>query len=197
MNYKIDNINNYTEEHFKAMYLKMPKFIKNKIDHKALIENKKQTTLGYYLLKELLKSCYNLYNIPEIILNENGKPLFKDKNIYFNISHCEELVVCAVSSKNIGIDIEKIKSKNKSLINYICNEEELKQIETSINKEKKFIETWTKKESYIKYLGSSININIKNILNDVNNNYFTTSIINEKDGQFVLTIYQETEKVKL
>lgn len=192
MNYIIDNINNYNEEEYQTMYKEMPKIIKEKIDHKALIENKKQTTLGYYLLKKLLKSSYNLYDIPEIIFNENGKPLFKEKNIYFNISHCEELVVCVISSNDIGIDIEKIKSKKASLINYICNEKELKQIEKSLNKDQKFIEIWTKKESYIKFNGSSININLKNILNNVNENFFKTSIIKQKEEQFVLTIYKES-----
>lgn len=192
MNYIIDNINNYSEEEYQAIYNEIPKIIQEKIDHKALIKNKKQTILGYYLLNKLLKSSYDLYKIPEIIFNENGKPLFKEINIYFNISHSEELVACAISSKNIGIDIEKIQSKKTSLINYICNEEELKQIETSLNKEQEFIEIWTKKESYIKFKGSSVTNNLKNVLNDVNENFFKISIIKQKEDQFVLTIYQES-----
>ncbi|MCL0028295.1 hypothetical protein M1M88_01070 [Peptococcaceae bacterium] len=42
--------------------------------------------------------------------NDYGKPFLKNTNdLYFNVSHSGEWVVCAIHHHPIGIDIEQVK----------------------------------------------------------------------------------------
>ena len=37
---------------------------------------------------------------------EKGKPLCVNGDAFFNVSHCGDIVICAVDKQNVGIDIE-------------------------------------------------------------------------------------------
>lgn len=119
-------------------YKNLSGFDKIKIDKLVVKKQKYLSIMGIYLLKKGLKDYYNLnYNNKIILRNDNGKPYIKNSNIYFNISHSNDYVVCVFNNKNVGIDIEK--------------------------KKKDFdIKSFTLKESYTKMKGLSI-FNIKNI----------------------------------
>ena len=95
--------------------------------------------------------------IGNYFLNDYGKPL--NENIYFNISHSKGLVCFAKSETNIGIDIEKIRDVEKSLINNVTNLEEQKYIDSY----EKFFEIWTNKEAIGKMIGNGISLNLKDI----------------------------------
>ena len=59
--------------------------------------------LAYLLLKEGLRQEYGLTDNPIFEYNEHGKPsIVGHPEIYFNLSHCKEAVVCAVSDKPVG-----------------------------------------------------------------------------------------------
>ena len=109
--------------------------------------------------KELLKKVMQELNInDEIIFNDNGKPYFKNSSFYFNISHSGNYIVLAISDKEIGVDIEKIKM-NEKVAKKICTESELKQIKTKDD----FTKIWVMKESYVKYLGIGLSYGLKNV----------------------------------
>ena len=119
MDYLIDKIENYSNEELKRLYLEMPKYVQMKIKKKAFVQNQKQTLIGYYLLRKLLFKNYQMSIFPELTENPFGKPYFKDTNIFFNISHSNNLVACAVSTQNIGIDIEKVAPKKAKLFDFV------------------------------------------------------------------------------
>lgn len=109
--------------------------------------------------KELLKKVLNEYEIKDdIIYNEYGKPYLKGNKLYFNISNCDNYTVLAISSNEIGIDIQKITMK-KRIIDRICTDEEKQMIKTPED----FTIIWVKKESYVKYLGTGITYGLKNV----------------------------------
>ena len=57
---------------------------------------------------------------------ENGKPYIKDRpDIYFNISHCSGLVVCAFADQPVGIDAEMVKPVRDPLIRRVLHEQEI------------------------------------------------------------------------
>ena len=59
--------------------------------------------------EELLKKVLKKYHIKyDIFYNENRKPYVKNNPIYFNISHSGEYIVCVVSDKEIGVDIQEV-----------------------------------------------------------------------------------------
>lgn len=95
--------------------------------------------------------------------DSSGKPYLRDyRGIFFNISHSKDAVVCAVSDKNIGIDIQYMKNVNfKCIIKKCFSEKEKLKILNSNNPKNEFYNIWTQKESFIKYKGSKISCGIK------------------------------------
>ena len=109
--------------------------------------------------KDLLKKVFNEYEIKaDIIYNEYGKPYLKDNQLYFNISHCDDYTVLAISNSEVGVDIEKITMK-KRIIDRICTDEEKRIIKTPED----FTIIWVKKESYVKYLSIGLTYGLKNV----------------------------------
>lgn len=87
-----------------------------------------------------------------VLKNENGKPYFKDNDIYFNISNKDNITVAVTSSNPVGIDIEKLTFKNM-VVKHFFSKNEQEVIKKSLNKELDFTTIWVKKEAYLKYLG--------------------------------------------
>ena len=106
----------------------------------------------------------------ELYYNKYGKPYLKDSNIYFNISHTRNLVICAISDKEIGVDIEKL-VYNELVSKRILNQKEYSILLNSKCKEEIFTIMWTSKESYVKMLGIGLEYGLKNV---------DTTILNSK-----------------
>lgn len=100
------------------------------------------------LLSSYLK---NQLSREELLKNENGKPYFAN-GPYFNISHSGKYVLMAVSTAEIGVDIEEIKIKDMSSLVRIFNEAEAKMIKEHSD----FYYLWCAKESLIKCMGLSV-----------------------------------------
>lgn len=144
--------------------------------------NKLETMQARLILRKML--AYFNIKMPEIYTTSNGKPYFKDSNIFFNYSHSKNYVACVISTYEVGIDIEEI---NRNISDEIA--------EKYLDKEKdslKRIETWVKKEAYSKLKGLGFQIKFKNIkLNEViEKNLF----ISEKD--YMCSIYCDNDDVE-
>lgn len=100
------------------------------------------------LLSSYLK---NQLSREELLKNENGKPYFNN-GPYFNISHSGRYVLMAVSTSEIGVDIEEIKNKDMSALVRVFNEAEAKMIKEHSD----FYYLWCAKESLIKCMGLSV-----------------------------------------
>lgn len=100
------------------------------------------------LLSSYLK---NQLSREELLKNENGKPYFNN-GPYFNISHSGRYVLMAVSTAEIGVDIEEIKNKDMSALVRVFNEAEAKMIKEHSD----FYYLWCAKESLIKCMGLSV-----------------------------------------
>lgn len=96
---------------------------------------------------------------------ENGKPYFADyPEVYFNLSHSKNVVVCAFSGQEIGVDIQKHVKIKGNLARRFFSEEEFAFLETrkeedgSIGKdyENCFFRLWSIKESFIKFTGKGM-----------------------------------------
>ena len=75
------------------------------------MESKKQMLTAGLLLQKVLA----IYGIDESTIRKNpcGKPMVE--GIYFNLSHTDGLVVCAVSDAPVGCDVEKVKEAPKGV----------------------------------------------------------------------------------
>lgn len=119
-------------------------------------EDKLRHYFGIFLAKEILKK--NVTNQKKkIVKTPFGKPYFEDlNNIHFNISHSENLVVCAFSDTEIGVDVEKIRKFPNEIKESIYTLNEKNYIDKSCDADKASFLIWTLKESYLKYKGIGI-----------------------------------------
>ncbi|MDT2010941.1 4'-phosphopantetheinyl transferase family protein [Carnobacterium divergens] len=120
--------------------------------------DKKRSIVAGLLLRKMLYCNFNLNPSElEFAIYRNGKPiLVNNPCVFFNISHSNEFVACSVSSKPIGIDIEKIEDSNIDSIATVLHENEKQCIASKNNyKEKRdlFFKIWTLKEAFSKKIG--------------------------------------------
>ena len=121
--------------------------------------------LAYQLLKRGLKEVYGIEENPEFIYNEYGKPSIAGHlEIFFNLSHCKEAAICAISDRPVGVDVESVRSFNDSLMHYTMNEDEIREIEAAEDSAAAFIRLWTKKEAALKLEGTGISKDMKQVL---------------------------------
>lgn len=92
--------------------------------------------------------------------NSYGKPYATGLPVFFSISHSGDMVVCAVSEKEIGIDIEKIRPVNLRAAEKFATEKELAYIK---NNENGFFDIWTLKEAFFKCIGTGLGADIKKV----------------------------------
>ena len=150
-----------------------------------IIMNNNSNQLETYQARFVLQKMLEFFDIEmfDVLLSENGKPYFKDSNIFFNYSHSKNYIACAISLSEVGIDIEEMDS-------YISDEVARKYLDDEKDSSKR-IEKWVKKESYGKLKGLGLQISFKDI--DLNNikekNYFI------KEKNFICSIYCDNEYV--
>lgn len=119
---------------------------------------------SYVMLRELLESK-GLSHPFVFAYNEHGKPYLKDHpEIHFNLSHCKNGILVAVSEEPVGVDIESYRQVSDSLIRYTMNEEEQQIIAESDDPIRTFTEYWTKKEAVFKLRGTGITHDLHELL---------------------------------
>ena len=121
--------------------------------------------LAYQLLKRGLDEVYGIKENPVFAYNEHGKPsIVGHPEICFNLSHCKEAAICAVSDRPVGVDVESVRSFNDSLVRYTMNDEEVSEIESAEDRAVTFIRLWTQKEAALKLMGTGIDKDMKQVL---------------------------------
>lgn len=161
---------------FRRWYEKMPSYRQKKIDAFKPAPSKK-LSLGAGILLYMGFKELGLEKA-EIEFGKNDKPLIKgNSEICFNLSHSGSMAVCAISDKNVGIDIEENKIFSEKLINYIYNEKETNYIKgialDQKNENKMFTKLWTMKESLMKYDGTGLSMGPSSIIIDMENESFS------------------------
>ena len=128
--------------------------------------------LAYQLLKQALRDGYGITDNPIFEYNEHGKPsIVGHPEIFFNLSHCKEAVVCAVSDLPVGVDVEGIREYKESLVNYTMNDEEIAQIHSAEDPAAAFIRLWTMKEATMKLIGTGISNDMKTVIDTTRYKY--------------------------
>lgn len=120
----------------------------------------------------LLRRCLEEMGITpdgklNITTNENGKPYLNDIPVFFNVSHSGNIVACALSDCDIGLDVQKRSPYNPALADKYFSKAELSCIERSDDKEGAYTLLWASKESYIKAMGSTLAQELKNAVIDL------------------------------
>lgn len=91
---------------------------------------------------------------------EQGKPYFREIPLFFSLSHSGEYVLCAVSCREIGADIQKLQPAEVwKLAKRFYAESECLALEQCISEEERrrlFFALWSRKEAYGKLMGTGV-----------------------------------------
>lgn len=131
-------------------------------------EDKKRILMAGILLRVAVENAGISYENAEFSKTETGKPfLLSEPSIFFSLSHAGTYAGCVISDTPVGLDIENME---KSL--FLPEREHLflgtaqkcmsmaewKCFETEQKKRECFLEYWTKKEAYSKYIGKGLSM---------------------------------------
>ena len=134
---------------------------KEKALRMKLESGRKQCAGAGLLLKAVLEN--HSISMDTLRYGDNGKP--QVDGICFNLSHSEDWVICAVSDKAVGCDIEKIseeKTKVAKRFFAVSENEHLSGFEGDVGTSE-FFRIWTMKESYLKMTGEGISFPLNRI----------------------------------
>lgn len=140
----------------------------------------KEHNVAYTLLEDMLARYFGIFS-PEILKNENGKPYVENACVHFSLSHTNGLAACVVADCPVGVDCERLVTKNEDDIKKFANrffvENEINLLERSGFSSLDFFKLWTGKEATIKKRGSNmsdlknIDVTKENILVSLENGY--------------------------
>ena len=153
----------------KKAYETVSKNRQKKIDFYRFDKDKKLSAGAYLLLKKLLDE-ENITN-PVFETEKYGKTYISNyKNIYFNLSHSGKMVLCAISDMDVGVDVEYIDSEiDLNISKHYFYSGEYENIMNAENPADEFFKYWILKESYMKYTGLGMNLELDSfeiIIND-------------------------------
>lgn len=162
---------------------------KRQAEHRAGIELLQQGLLECYNLKaDFLSDNPDAQRAKEdggivIEKGQHGKPYLAGfPDIHFNISHCDGLAVCAIYSRPVGIDVERVRPCQDGLLRRVLTEKERQQVLAADGEEEQercFVRFWTLKESYLKAVGCGITVPLTDVefdLADRETNHIVCSV---------------------
>lgn len=189
---------------FDYLYNKMPQARKNKADRMRFRKDRNLSLGAGVLLycglqKENLRTDDLIFDT-----HENGKPYIKDHDIKFNLSHSGTKVMCCISDKEIGCDVEKTDKRNRDIHKIAKRyffDREYRYITDCKSEEAMtdmFFRLWTLKESFMKVTGLGMALPLKefavNLDGDIitvdhsinKNIYYEKEIAYDEDYKFAL-----------
>lgn len=138
----------------------LPEAGKLRVKDRLNITSKLQTVAGellarYSVGKYLGKPDQEI----SMVFGEKGKPHIGNlTDLHFNISHSGYYVVCAVATKELGIDVERIRKVNLRIAERFFSASEIHDLMACDEADRMhyFITLWTIKESYLKAIGRGL-----------------------------------------
>ena len=127
-----------------------------------------------------------------------GKPRLQGrKDFHFNLSHSGPWVVIAFGESPVGVDVETRawnESAEKIANRFFAPEERAYVLQSKQNCRERFLQVWTSKESYLKYLGTGIRCPLHsfNILSEELQAHLTARCM--PDGAWI-TLYAQNRDI--
>ena len=164
MKWLLASVGDFEKSEYDYVYANLSPSRKRRVDRYKREEDRIRSLLCELLLKKILCGLGEEKAVLETA--DNGRPFLKNSSLFVSMSHSEEKAVCAVSEKEIGIDIERIKPINSALIDRVCTRNEMRYVMPQIGEKaatienravlERFYEVWTAKEAYFKKMGTGI-----------------------------------------
>lgn len=152
------DITQLNDEKFNKLLNEVKEYRKDKIAKLSLKESKYLSLAVELLIKKACEDFGIDYFNEEIVLNEHGKPSFKNFSYHFNTAHSGKYAFCVISEVKCGCDIENIKEYKERVAERFFTPKEREYLELSNEKEDLFYRLWTLKESYLKCIGKGLSV---------------------------------------
>ena len=115
------------------------------------------------LLRHALKDAADIdLKTAEVTQNQYGKPILADTEIHFNLSHSGERVICALSDRPIGADIQRVEAEPRlKLARRFFQPDEVAYIRSwpdLAQQAAAFCRLWALKESALKFTGLGLRL---------------------------------------
>ncbi len=189
------------DDSFNCLLDKLPVFFQSQILKFRKWEDRQRSLLAKVLLTEGLKILNVGYSLDQLKYTELKRPYFNDL-IDFNISHSGEYILCGISVNNkLGIDVEEIKDIPLTDYQNEFSTKEMDEIFKSEDSLRSFYDLWTKKEAFLKAIGTGLHTPLNKIeINDEkiiwnNENWFLSKI--KLDGKYISHICTNTYNPKI
>ena len=100
---------------------------------------------------------------PKLIIetSTSGKPYLKDyPNLFFNLSHTDNLILIAIANSHVGVDVEKNErnADKEAIIKHFFSEKEQQSFFSQPDEQRQlgFVKGWTRKEAILKATGEGL-----------------------------------------
>ncbi len=177
MKYEICNINDFDEQQYAEMYRAANEERRARADRFRYEDDRRRCLCADMLARRMLADASG--KAPAEIaftIGHKGKPS-ANVPLYFNVSHSGQYVLCAVSDKPLGVDIEQVKPFRAGLVGRYFTEEEAAYIwggdplpaaESVCDPGicERFYRVWTAKEAYVKMTGTGISTDLTAVCYD-------------------------------
>jgi 4'-phosphopantetheinyl transferase len=121
-------------------------------------------TLARRLLSFGLQNEYGITDTRSIARTSLGKPYLQEyPDIHFNYSHCPVGILCGIHHMEIGVDMERRIPYKENLARRISSPEEWKLLVKAEDPGRVLTALWTAKEAYVKFLGTGIRRDLREI----------------------------------
>ena len=123
--------------------------------HNMQQEKSRKQSMGVGLLLQKVLALYHMQD-SQVYTGEHGKPMIE--GLEFSLAHSGNLVVCAVSNKPVGCDVERLCEAPKGVAKRYFSEGEQAYLSqfSEVEYDREFFKLWTMKESYAKMTGEGM-----------------------------------------
>lgn len=148
---------------FDIYFEQLPDAAKKKVKAFRNWQDAERSLAGNMLLLHGLKSMGRNDLLSDIQFSEFQKP-YINTGVNFNISHSGQYTICAISETiKVGIDVEEIKDIPLADFDDLFSAEEWNNVISAGNKLRAFYTLWTKKEAFLKAIGSGLNVPLNKV----------------------------------
>ena len=131
---------------------------RNRVRKQRVKQSADNMLIGEILARVAVKTRFGIgIREQEFARSAYGKPyLPRHPEVHLSISHSGNYVVCGVSDRPIGVDIQRIVRYDPDVAERVCSAEELKRLKSSPDKASEFTRLWAQKEAVLKQRGTGL-----------------------------------------
>lgn len=162
------------------------------------MKDKQRSLLAGVILRQALEAEGFSYEEMEFFVTSEGKPMIlSNPQVHFNMSHAGDWVCCLISDAPIGIDLEcfdkaifKAEKENRlsAMAKKCLSNAEWQMFEQSPQQKKCFLEYWTRKEAYSKFVRKGLGMDFSKIDTETDKAQYWTKWITDN---YCVSIYNE------